>query len=79
MITIKTQKYFEMKYRKIFEADGKVDSIKLKAMVKHWSQQMSAAGNRDASRNATQKASQFCKRDLLAKKIEKLHLRLSGI
>ena len=45
MITIKTQKYFEMKYLKIFEADGKVDSIKLKAMVKHWSQQMSAAVN----------------------------------
>ena len=40
-------------------ADGKVDSIKLKAMVKHWSQQMSAAVNREASRNVTRKASQM--------------------
>ena len=32
-------------------ADGQDDPIKLKAMVKHWSQQMSAAVNREASRN----------------------------
>ena len=40
-------------------ADGKVDSIKLKAMVKYWSQQMSAAVNREASRNVTREASQM--------------------
>ena len=40
-------------------ADGQVDSTKLKAMVKHWSQQMSAAVNREASRNITREASQM--------------------
>ena len=40
-------------------ADGQVDSTKLKAMVKHWSQQMSAAVNREASRNITCKASKM--------------------
>ena len=40
-------------------ADGQDDPIKLKAMVKHWSQQMSAAVNREASRNVVRKASQM--------------------
>ena len=40
-------------------ADGQVDSTKLKAMVKHWSQQMSAAVSREAGRNVTRKASQM--------------------
>ena len=37
--------------QKLQIADGQDDPIKLKAMVKHWSQQMSAAVNRKASRN----------------------------
>lgn len=37
--------------------DGEEDSAKLKSMMKHWSQQMSAAINREASRNITRKAS----------------------
>ena len=37
--------------QKLQIADGQDDPIKLKAMVKHWSQQMSAAVNREASRN----------------------------
>ena len=41
-------------------ADGPGDSNKLfEAMVKDWSQQMSAAINREASRNITRKASQM--------------------
>ena len=44
---------------KIQIADGQDDPIKLKASVKHWSQQMSAAINREASRNITRKASQM--------------------
>ena len=40
-------------------ADGQEDSTKLKAIVKHWSQQMSAAVNREASRNITCKASKM--------------------
>ena len=40
-------------------ADGQEDSTKLKAIVKHWSLQMSAAINREASRNITRKASQM--------------------
>ena len=44
---------------KVQIADDKVDSIKPKAMVKHWSQQISAAVNREASRNVTRKASQM--------------------
>ena len=40
-------------------ADGQEDSTKLKAMVKHWSQQMSAGINREASRNIIRKASQM--------------------
>ena len=35
--------------QKLQIADGQDDPIKLKAMVKHWSQQMSAAVNREAS------------------------------
>ena len=34
-------------------------NVKRKAMVKDWSQQMSAAINREASRNITRKASQM--------------------
>ena len=44
---------------KIQIADGQDDPIKLKASVKHWSQQMSAAINREACRNITRKASQM--------------------
>ena len=40
-------------------ADGQEDSTKLKVIVKHWSQQMSAAINREASRNIIRKASQM--------------------
>ena len=49
-------------------ADGQVDSIKLKAMVNHWSQQMSAAVNREASRNVTRKASQMVDKASLAQR-----------
>ena len=45
--------------QKLQIADGQDDPIKLKAMVKHWSQQMSAAVNREASRNVIRKASQM--------------------
>ena len=44
-------------------ADGKVDST-----VKHWSQQMSAAVNREASRNVTRKASHMVDKASLAQK-----------
>ena len=49
-------------------ADGLVDPTKLKAMVKHWSQQMSAAVNREASRNVTRKASQMVDKASLAQR-----------
>ena len=45
--------------QKLQIADGQDDPIKLKAMVKHCSQQMSAAVNREASRNVIRKASQM--------------------
>ena len=45
--------------QKLQIADGQDNPIKLKAMVKHWSQQMSAAVNREASRNVIRKASQM--------------------
>ena len=51
--------------QKLQIADGQDDPIKLKAMVKHWSQQMSAAVNREAvykaSRNVVRKASKHAK------------------
>ena len=37
-------------------------------MVKHWSQQMSAAVNREASRNVTRKASQMVDKASLAQR-----------
>ena len=40
-------------------SNGKEDSTKLKAMVKRWLQQMSAAINGEASRNITRKAGQM--------------------
>ena len=49
-------------------ADGLVDPTKLKAMVKHWSQQMSAANNREASRNVNRKASQMVDKASLAQR-----------
>ena len=45
--------------QKIQIADGQDDPIKLKATVKHWLQQMSAAVNREASRSVIRKASQI--------------------
>ena len=45
--------------QKLQIADDRDDPTKLKAMVKHWSQQMSAAVNREASRNVIRKASQM--------------------
>ena len=39
--------------------ERKADTAKLKAMVNHWSQQMSAAVNSEASRNITRKASKM--------------------
>ena len=49
-------------------ADGQADSTKLKAMVKHWSQQMSAAVNRETSRNVARKASQMVDKASLAQR-----------
>ena len=54
--------------QKLQIVDGQVDPIKLKAMVKHWSEQMSAAVSREASRNLVRKASQMIDKASLAQR-----------
>ena len=54
--------------QKLQMGDGQDDPTKLKAMVKHWSQQISAAVNREASRNVVRKASQMIDKASLAQR-----------